>query len=371
MLKAIATIASLAVLLWSLGLPSLQIVDAANLTTVSDTLSDTTPNASSTHLFEFTTPTGVAAGEAITIDFGSTGFDLSHIGVDDIDLATTSDYALQAGSPVGATWGVATTSSTIVITSASGVIAANATVTIEIGTNATNGATGNNDILNPGTTGSKKISLSAGSADSGTAMVVILDSVTVSATVDTVFNFSVAGTQAGTALAGAETSTGSTSATAIPFGKLSDGNATTAAQLLTVSTNAKNGYNVTVQVDGPLQSSTGADINYFADGSATDTPIAWAQPTGTVGSPDTYGHWGVTSDDASISSRSSQFSTTTARFVSVSTSPHVIMANDGPANGAGQGIGTTTVGYRAEITALQEAGDDYSAVLTYIATPTF
>jgi hypothetical protein len=29
------------------------------------------------------------------------------------------------------------------------------------------------------------------------------------------------------------------------------------------------------------------------------------------------------------------------------------------------------IGYQAQITALQEAGDDYSTTLTYVATPTF
>jgi hypothetical protein len=53
------------------------------------------------------------------------------------------------------------------------------------------------------------------------------------------------------------------------------------------------------------------------------------------------------------------------------TTPRAIMAHTGPSDGVTPGIGFATVGYKAEITALQEAGDDYNTMLTYIATPTF
>jgi hypothetical protein len=35
------------------------------------------------------------------------------------------------------------------------------------------------------------------------------------------------------------------------------------------------------------------------------------------------------------------------------------------------GVGSTTVAYKVEITSLQEAAKDYTATLTYIATPVF
>ena len=47
------------------------------------------------------------------------------------------------------------------------------------------------------------------------------------------------------------------------------------------------------------------------------------------------------------------------------------MYHDGPADGVTEDIGRVTVGYQIQITALQEAGDDYNTTLTYIATPTF
>ncbi|MFT5036559.1 MAG: hypothetical protein ACI9VM_000121, partial [Candidatus Azotimanducaceae bacterium] len=134
-------------------------------------------------------------------------------------------------------------------------------------------------------------------------------------------------------------------------------------------TNASQGYVVTVQADNNLLSSTGADIDGFSNGTDTNTPVTWAAPTGTVGEENTYGHWGLTSDDATTT-RASQFGSD--EWVSVSsTTPRIVMSNDGPANGTGTGVGETRVGYKVQITGLQEAGDDYQAILTYIATPTF
>lgn len=34
-------------------------------------------------------------------------------------------------------------------------------------------------------------------------------------------------------------------------------------------------------------------------------------------------------------------------------------------------VGQTVVGFKIEVSSLQEAGDDYNTTLTYIATPSF
>ena len=124
-----------------------------------------------------------------------------------------------------------------------------------------------------------------------------------------------------------------------------------------------------MQIDTPLWSTTGAVIDGFDDGSDTDIPTTWNAPAGTIGAPTTYGHWGVTSDDTTIASRGTQFGNNL--FIAASTTPREIMQHGGPVNGAGVGVGTTTVAYKVEISALQEAATDYSTTLTYIATPTF
>lgn len=366
MLKPIALIAGLAILLWSLGLPSLRFADAASVSSFSDTLTDSSPSAPSDHDIQFTTDpggTGVAAnGEFIELTFPA-GFDLSTIGAEDLDLLVASvDQDLTGGT----NWTVSTTSTTIRFTTGSGVsVTAGDSVQIKIGLEATNSGSPDSQIVNPSSEGSFEITLASGASDTGATRVVILTAVTVTATVNTIFNFSVEGLPGGTVVNGA-TSTGAAASTSIPFGVLQAGsaNATSAAQQLTVATNAANGYSVTVQVDQPFQSTTGAVIDGFDNGSDTASPVAWDSPDGLVGQPNTYGHWGLTSDDSDVFSVADT-------FIAASTTAREIMTHNGPVNGVGVGQGTTSVLYQVEISALQEAGDDYSTTLTYIATPVF
>lgn len=368
-LQAIAVIGGLAVLLWSVGLPSLRFAEAAAVSYFSDTISDSTPNASANHTIVFNTPSGLSAGEAIVVSFDA-GIGIGTLSFEDIDLAVNgSDEDLAASANAG-DWGVSTSSNSITITSGTDTIGTNATVTIEIGTHASYGTTGTYQLSNPGATGSYEVSVAVGASDSGETEIVIVDSVTVSATVDTIFNFSVAGVGAGVDVNGTDTTGGPTSATAIPFGQLENGVASTAAQLLAVSTNASNGFVVTAEVDGQLVSGT-ADIDGFANGNYTSTPAAWTAPSGTVGSENTYGHWGMSSDDTTLTNGLSDLYTGGVNYVSASTTPVEVFRHSGPINGIGVGEGTTTVIYKAEITALQEASTNYSATLTYIATPVF
>jgi len=372
LLKTIAIIAGLAILLWSLGLPSIRFADAANITDVSDTLSDSAPGIISNHTISFVTPTGVTNGATTTITFPAGFTGIGALGVEDVDFATTTDMTIAAtctGSERVRFIPSGQTVSFVFCPGDGGILAAGATTTIQIGTNATFGSVGNSLITNPVAEGSYEINFTVGASDSGWTRVVILNDVDVTASVATIFTFVVAGVASGQLVNGV-TTTGVTSSTSIPFGKLQSGVATTSAQRLTVNTNASNGYVVTVQLDQPLQSSTGADIDGFVNGSYTNTPVAWSAPTSVLGSENTYGHFGITSDDATTT-RSAGDEFNASEFASASTSPVVVMSHTGPANGTGTGVGTTTVGYRVQIGGLQEAGDDYTTTLTYVATPTF
>jgi hypothetical protein len=364
LLKTIATVASFAIILWSLGLPSLRFADAANITDVSDTLSDSAPSVASNHTITFVTPTGVLNNGHIIVTF-PVGFALTGIGEEDIDLN------VNGANVTNANWSIssATTTRIIDLTITTGSIAAGATTTLTVGLNATAEGSPNSRITNPAGEGSYEIGFTVGASDSGWTRVVILSNVLVTAAVDTIFTFAVAGLPAGTSVNGT-TTTGITGSTSIPFGTLQAGVATRTAQRLTVNTNASNGYVVTVQLDQALQSSTGADIDGFAQGSYTNTPIAWAAPTNIIGSENTYGHWGITSDD-DTTTRSAGDEFNANEWASASTSPRVVMGHTGPVNGTLMGQGTTTVGYKVQIGGLQEAGDDYTARLTYVATPTF
>lgn len=372
-LQATAAIVSMAVVLWSLGLSAIHFADAANVTTYSDTLSESAPSVVSNHTITFTTPTGLAAGEDIVLTFPAGFTGVGSIVAVDLDFNNDgTDEDLIDGAASAANWNVTAAGQVITITSGTDVMAANATATIEIGTNATFPSPGGNQITNP-TAGSHEIDITVGSGnDTGSTRVAIVDVVTVTASVDTLFTFAVQGVAGGTLVNSADTTGGTTTATTIPFGKLDAGTASTAAQTLGVTTNAKNGFVVTVHSDGQLNSTTGADIDGYLNGNYTTTPTAWAGPTPSLGDDNTYGHWGVSSADVTLEAGASTDTYSGGdNFVSASTTAVEVFRHDGPTNGTAAGIGSTTVIYKVEISALQEAAEDYQATLTYVATPVF
>lgn len=370
LLQAVAVIGIIAITLWSIGVPTLRFAEAANVTFLSNTLSTSASSTPANHTITFVTPTGMTDDDTLSITFGA-GFnaDGSIDNLDSGDFDMTIDGVEQNLVDVAGTstsFQVIPSGTTIDFVSEAGgpTIGANATVTIEIGTNATHGSTSDEQITNP-QGGQYDIDIQVGTGgDTGTTIVTILDEVTVTASVDTVFNFSVNGVVYDQPVNGG-TTTGPTTATEIDFGELTGGTASTAAQDLTVSTNASNGFTVTVEVNHQLLSSTGADIDGFSEGSFTVAPGSlWAAPNPSLGDDDTYGHWGLTTTDDDVI-------TTENFYISASTTPVTIFTNDGPSNGSGDGVGTARIGYRVQITDLQEAADDYTATLTYVATPVF
>ena len=380
MLQAVATIVGFALVLWSLGIPTfIRETHAANLTIVSDTLSDSDRGVPSNHTIRFRTPTGLIDGETIQITFpagfslvgsGPTGLD--HLDIDASTATGTSQYSLGA-SDSGDTWGVATTSNSITLTTSSSsagavTVASSTVLTIHIGTNATSQATGDTRIVNHATAGSYEIVIGGSMQDSGSTRVAIIDDVVVTANVDTTFSFAITGVATSSSVNGSPTTTaGSSTATSIPFGTLVSGTTTMMAQDLSVITNATNGFVVTVEQSQNLLSSTGADIDGFANGAYTNTPGPWVQPTRVLANEWTWGHWGLTSEDEDLNS--DEFGID--QWVAASTTPRQVFHHTGPADGVTADEGSTRVGYQVEISSLQEAGDDYSTTLTYIATPTF
>lgn len=376
-LGAIATLVVISLVLMTVGFNAFNSkAEAANLTNFSDTLSDSdTGGTPSNHRFQFVTPNGVLAGQTIVINFPA-GFNLNGgaaAGADgldylDIDLLDDASEITLGPSAAGPTWGVATTSNSITFTSASGVIGSSSVILIEIGTNATTAATGNTRILNPAAAGSYELTINGSMADSGQTRVAIVDDVVVTANVDTTFTFTVSGLPNGTSVNGSPTTTSTTTtATTLPFETLTANTSKVLAQQLNVTSNAINGFVVTVEQSQNLLSSTGADIDGFRNGAYNNTPVAWSSPTNVIGSENTWGHWGLTSEDINLNG--DEFGSDL--WVSASTTPRQIFSSTSTADGVTDHIGKTVVGYQAQISALQEAGDDYTTTLTYIATPTF
>lgn len=171
-------------LICSLCLFLSDVTKAASLVDVSDTLDNPNVSEGSDHTIIFTTPSGVSAGETITLQF-STVFDLSALTINDIDVSVSSTDLTLAGTAAGATWGVSISSTTIQLQSGTGTIAPGETVQIEIGTNATYGAAGSNQVQNPALPGAFSITIGGTFGDSSLVQVFVLqdNSISVSATV--------------------------------------------------------------------------------------------------------------------------------------------------------------------------------------------
>ena len=129
---------------------------------------------------------------------------------------------------------------------------------------------------------------------------------------------------------------------------------------------------MTVTQDGDLRSSNGANINAFVDGNPAPggvlaAPAAWASPVPVLGNTNSYGHMGITSDDSDlpIPFTSGQYGGMT------STSTRTVLAHTAVALDTVQDVGMARVGFRVEVSALQEAATDYTNIITYVATPIF
>lgn len=356
--RVVAMLVACATVLLSVGVYST--AQAANLTNISDTLTDSGPSVTSGHDISFTIPAGSSLGAA-----GTTTIEFTDVGFVDVDTVILGDLTVTVN-------GGATTPSGFV---ASGQTISFSNVTATAG-QVVRVVIAGGKIVNPGTVDSYEIVVSTGT-DTGRTRVAIVDYVTVSAVVETTFDFVVAGLATSSAINGTST-TGASTATEIPFGILDSNGIYTLAQELTVTTNARNGFVVTVQQDGNLQSTTGADIDGFTDGTYVNSPAAWAAPTNTLLDEDTWGHWGLTTDDSDLSGTfgtpdTGEFANGGSgdRWVAASTTPRLVFSHDGSADGTTQDYGLARVGYQVQVTPLQEAGDDYTTTLMYIATPTF
>ena len=336
---------------------------AASMDSAKDTISDSDLSAYATH----------------TVEFDLSVQDLDTAG-DYVRVSFAGDFGTAVSSfvtcPSTGTWSSSTAATYVDCTLTGGTMSSTTDNTIVI-----SGPTGYTAVQNPSGDGYYDVTISAyanGGAllESSVVKVYILDDVTVSAKVDSTLTFAIAGTATSTLInaGGADNTTGSTTATEIPFKQLTTDSQALLAQILTVSTNAAAGFSVTLQQNEELTNGAGATINSFRDspdGTGTTTPEDWAQPANDLGTPNTYGHFGITSDDAVLSWGAGNDPFGDDKYAGLDGTDAVeVMYNAGPANNTGTGVGTTNVGFSIEVGALQEAGD-YENTLTYICTPAY
>jgi len=206
-----------------------------------------------------------------------------------------------------------------------------------------------------------------------TAAFAVLDttSVAVSATVDPNFTFSVAGVSvAGNFNGGSGNINVSSTATTIPFGTIATGSARIAAQDLTVTTNASNGYAITashaanVQGTGaPLISGTTNNIDPFTGSNAS--PATWSTPNGTTANVNT-GFFGYSTEDATLcSGTANRFTNGGAKWAGSTTVGQELVCS-----ASGVTSETTRVGWEIEANNIQPSGS-YTGTVIYVATPTY
>lgn len=329
------------------ALSATPIAEAASLTALSDILTNATQSAVSNHTIQFTTPTGVAAGQTIILTFQSDFLASTTMDYTDMDVLVNSVQVTLGSAAVGAAWGAVRTSGTVItLTNGNVAVTAGSVIKILIGTNATNQSTGVRQIANPSSAGNYTVTITGTFTDTGSITVPILanDQVAVSATV-------------------AQTLTFSISTTTVGFGTLNTGAATYAnsagtgsaspvtAHNIIVGTNAASGYTLTVQ-GSTLTSglNTIAAIGGTAAASSIGTPqfgldLQASGGTGTVSSP--YNS-----------------STLFAYAATATTTSQVASATTASANT------TYSAQYLANISSLTPAGS-YSTALTYVATANF
>jgi len=202
--------------------------------------------------------------------------------------------------------------------------------------------------------------------------VAVIDEVIVTAKVPATLTFTISNVPTSTAVNGI-TTTGFGGTSTLAFNTLDTAASSTLGQALRVTTNADDGYIVTVEQDHDLVSNSSSTINSFnnsPDYTGSTTPETWKAPLNLLDQYHTYGHMGLTTDDADLTTYGySDFQG--SKYAGLNNmNTMVIMHHTGPSDGTTQNIGYAKVAYSIEIASLQEAGD-YTNTLTYICTPTY
>ena len=326
-------------------------VEAGNLTNEKDTMSRLKISEAANHTIEFNLLTAIAstASSSIQINFADGSTIPMALDFTDIDLgfgAATRTLLADGSTCTAATdWTVATSSGSIItLTSCNDTVSAGSSVTIEIGTNATDETTGDQQITNPSSAAEYLIELthtpdtaSPGTTDTGTIAVPIIadDQVVVSATVTASITFSI-------------------STNTLDLGTLSTGNVQAASHTITTSTNASSGYVTTILEDGNLR-----------DGANEITDVADSVITN---GNEEYGLASTDGDDANVpfaDITDCQDGVATQAGDAITGSTQNVAYNGGPISSD-----THTMCYSAAITVTTEAGS-YQHTVTFISTGTF
>lgn len=322
---------------------------AANLTALSNTLSTESASTLANNTITFTTPTGVASGQTIILTFNNSTSVPASLDHTDIDLTDDGVDVTLAAAPASATWGVVRTSGTVItFTNGTTAVAPGSIIVIEIGTHATTGGTGDQQITN-GIAGTTNLVITGTFTDTGTIGIpIIADSVVViNALVQPSISFAISDNSI---FFGNLRSNGACFAQGADPGAVTCPTTTeTEAFNMTAGTNAGSGYIITVF--GPTLTS----------GLNTITAIGGTNTASAPGTEQFGVRYNATGGSGAVS----------APYAAAGFAYDGAGAPDQIASASGPSATTTySARYLANISALTEAGN-YSASHTYVATATY
>lgn len=363
------------------------------------------------HTVEFTASTTIPIGGTIVIGFPGSGNNTASPSASTFAFNNLSSGNIKANFSAGtAACTFSVSAPTITCTVGTGSVTAGTTVTILVGCSSNAGTSCSTQVptlINP-TKGNQtagaadvwKINIrttdGVNDLDTATVSVGTIESVTVRANIDPSLTFSITGINTATAINNGNatgclqtetTNTGiNATATEVNLGTLSNSPTATdtkvgniAAQLITISTNAANGYVLTATSSGHLRNpSTG----YFLTDNLTPQvfPASGANFFGFHSCGlDTYNSdvgttfWNSTASNTACNSYISGSTGNICKYGWPTIASQILMASDttGPiGNSLVAGNGLTSVSYAAGADAGVPPGQ-YSTVVTYVATPAF
>jgi hypothetical protein len=336
-----------------------ELAHAAALSSLSDTQSSLKVNTLSDHTFQFVTPTGISAGQTMTITFPYLGYATGTFAIANFDLATSTsatcsgftDALIQSGAASGLTWGVSQSTSTVYLVSGTATIPANRCIQIEIGSNATAAGTGVSQITNPTSASSSAVILLTAGSDSGSITQVILtdDQVAVTGTVSQSLTFTISTTTI---------YFGNLSSSAVKFASstnTSGDTSETIAHTLAVSTNAASGFTLTVRGQTLTSQQNSANTITAVGGTAASSTPTTEQ----------FAIRASESGGTNVTVDPTFSAATSYGYDATATTSATFATGSGPTTQS-----TLSLRYLANISAVTEAGT-YSATLNYVATANF
>lgn len=344
-----------------------QLATAAPVTVFSVQLSREKASTPGNQTITFTIPTDIASGETMILTYDNSTSIAAALDFEDIDLKDDGVDLTLAAAPSGSTWGVVRTSATVItFTNGTTAITSGSVLEIQIGTNATFGSSGVEQITNgPAGTTTLVLSGTMGTPDiTGTASMSINDDdqVTVTATVNQTITFDL-----DTSVADGETST----PYSVALGTITTTDTRVSGSTDSINmiiaegdTNASGGMVVTVRnangANGLVSTSVPADNINSADGDMIDGTENYGLCVITAGLTGFSIDTAYTSTDCATNSETNDVEALTTAGENILNSAGAPLSN-----------GHAEISVNAAIAGATVAHSDYTDTLTFIATGTF